>query len=111
MLHYSRVIQGIMAFVDNEIVKAMAGSWKAWVVGGMASIAAVNAEQIFNQYKSNALLASMRLVEGENINVDLIHAELRKQAQKGTATITVPVIGPITFNSADVEKLFHYIRG
>jgi hypothetical protein len=111
MLHYSRVIQGIMAFVDNEIVKAMAGSWKAWVVGGMASIAAANAEQLFNQYKGNALLASMRLIEGENINIDLIHAELRKQAQRGTATVTVPIIGPITFNSADVEKLFHYIRG
>ena len=73
--------------------------------------AAEYVEQMFRQYKDIPLLASLRLVDGENINVDLIHQELRKQAQNGTATISLPIIGPVTFGPADVEKLFQYIRG
>ena len=77
----------------------------------MTGIVAAQSEQIFLQYKDMPLLASLRLVEGENINVDLIIAELRKQAQKGSATVSVPIVGPITFGVSDVEKLYQYIRG
>ena len=111
MVHYTRVLNGLAAFVDRELLPALNGSWKAWLLGGMAGIVAAQGETIFNQYKSMPLLASLRLVDGENINIDLIHAELRKQAQKGTATISLPIIGPVTFGVADVEKLFQYIRG
>lgn len=111
MLHYTRVIQGIANYVDHELLPMMAGSWKAWLLGGMTGIVAAQGEAIFNQYKNMPLLASLRLVEGENINVDLIIAELRKQAQKGSATVSVPIVGPITFGATDVEKLYQYIRG
>lgn len=111
MLHYTRVIQGIAAYVDNELLPALSGSWKAWLLGGMAGIVAAQGEALFRQYKDMPLLASLRLVEGENVNIDLIHAEMRKQAQKGTATVSLPIIGPVTFGPSDVEKLFHYIRG
>lgn len=111
MVHYTRVLNGLAAFVDRELLPALNGSWKAWLLGGMTGIVAAQGEAIFNQYKGMPLLASLRLVDGENINIDLIHAELRKQAQKGTATISLPIIGPVTFGSADVEKLFQYIRG
>lgn len=111
MLHYTRVINGVAGYVDNELLPALKGSWKAWLLGGMAGIVAAQGEALFNQYKDMPLFTSLRLIDGENINVDLIHAELRRQAQKGTATVSVPIIGPITFGHSDVEKLFHYIRG
>lgn len=111
MVHYSRVLQGIASYIDNEMLPALNGSWKSWLLGSMAGIVIANGEQMFRQYKDNPLLASLRLVDGENINVELIVAELRKQAQKGTATISLPIIGPVTFGSSDVEKLYHYIRG
>ena len=111
MIHYSRVIQGIARYIDNELVAAFTGSWKAWVLGGAAGIAMAKAEQIFGALKGNAILAALNVIEGDNINVDVIVAELRKQAQKGTATATLPVIGPVTFSAADVEKLYQYIRG
>ena len=37
MLHYSRVIQGISNFIDAELVGKLAGSWKAWALGGMGN--------------------------------------------------------------------------
>lgn len=110
MIHYTRVIQGIAAFIDNEIIGKLAGSWKAWVLGGAAGIAVTKAQDIFIQYKDKPILASLGLVEGENINVDAVYAELKKQAQKGTATVLLPVVGPVTFGPADVDALYRYIK-
>jgi hypothetical protein len=110
MLHYSRVIQGIANYIDNDLVAALKGSWKAWLLGGVAGIAIARAEQLFNSIKDNPIMDALGLVEGENVNVDLLYSELKKQAQKGTATATLPVIGPVTFGPADVDALFRYIK-
>ena len=110
MLHYSRVIQGIANYIDNDLVSALKGSWKAWLLGGMAGIAMTRAEQIFNSVKDNPIMAALGLVDGENINADLLYSELKKQAQKGTATATLPIIGPVTFGPSDVDALFRYIK-
>lgn len=110
MIHYSRVMRGIANYVDNELVASLAGSWKAWLLGGMAGIAMNRAEQMFVQIKDNEIIKALGLIDGEMINVDQLHAEMRKQAQHGTATLVLPVIGPVTFGPADVEALFHHIK-
>lgn len=109
MIHYSRVIQGIANYVDAELVGKLSGSWKAWLLGGMAGIAMNRAEQMFNSIRDNPIAAALGLVDGENVNVDILFGELRKQAQRGTATATLPIIGPVTFTSADVDALYRYI--
>ena len=43
------------------------------------------------------------------MDVDAIYSALLKQAQKGSATATLPLIGPVTFKAADVEALYRYI--
>lgn len=109
MIHYSRVIQGIASYIDNELVGKLSGSWKAWVLGGVAGIAMSNADQMFHQYKDMPLLGALGLVDGENVNIEAVYAEMRKQAQKGTATVMLPIVGAVTFGAADVDALYRYI--
>lgn len=109
MIHYSRVIQGIASYIDNELVGKLSGSWKAWLLGGMAGIAMSNAEQMFRQYKDMPILGALGLVDGESVNIEAVMQEMRKQAQKGTATVSLPIVGPITFGPADVDALYRYI--
>lgn len=111
MIHYTRVIQGLLAFIENELASKLNGSWKAWLLRGMASIAAGKAEPLFRTLAGNSIITALGLIDGENVNVDVIMAELRKQAQAGTATIDIPMIGPVTFGLADVESLNRYVRG
>lgn len=110
MVHYSKVIQGIATYIDNELVGRLAGSWKAWAVGGLAGIALTRADQLFHGIKDNAFITALGLVEGEMINTDLLMGELRKQAQKGTATAVLPLIGSVTFGVSDVDALHRYIN-
>lgn len=109
MVHKSRVLYGIAGYIDDEIVAKLSGSWKAWAVGGLAGIAMSRADGLITQYASNPLVKALGLIDGENIDVDVIMAELRKQAQKGSATVDVPLIGPITFGAADIDSLHRHI--
>lgn len=109
MVHKSKVLYGIAAYIDDEIVAKMAGSWKAWVIGGAAGIAVSRADAIIAQLAENHVVKAMGLIDGENIDVETVFAELRKQAQKAPATIAVPLIGPITFGPTDVDSLYRHI--
>lgn len=111
MYHYTRVIQGLVNYIDAELISKMAGSWKAWMFGTFAGIAASEADALFKQYKDMPLLAALRLVDGENVNVDRIYGELQKQAQKGNMTVVLPIAGPVTFGASDVDALVRYIKG
>ena len=111
MIHKSKVMRGIGTYVDDEIVAKMAGSWKAWVVGGLTGLATARADALIGQLTSNPIVAALGVIDGENIDVEALYAELIKQAQKCSATIDVPVIGPITFGVADVESLYRHIMG
>lgn len=109
MVHKSAVLHGIAAYIDDEIVAKLSGSWKAWAVGGAAGIAVSRAGSLIDQFAGNPAVKALGLIDGENIDVDTIIAELRRQAQRGTATVDIPLIGPITFGPADVDSLYRHI--
>ena len=109
MVHKSKVLYGIAGYVDDEIVARLAGSWKAWAVGGLVGIAVNRADALIVQLTQNPVVQALGLIDGENVDVETIIKELRKQASKGTATIEVPLIGPVTFGVADVDSLYRHI--
>jgi hypothetical protein len=47
--------------------------------------------------------------ENDMIDIDTLYREFLKQAQKGPATFDVPMVGALTLNTADVEKIYRYI--
>lgn len=111
MIHYSRVIQGLLLYIENEMAAKLAGSWKAWALKIVAGMAASRSEALFRMIANNAIVTALGLVDGENVNVDALMGELRKQAQGSTATIDIPMLGPYTVGLSDVDKLDRYIRG
>jgi hypothetical protein len=46
----------------------------------------------------------------DKIDVDKIYREMKKQAMKSAITFDVPMIGAITLNEQDVEKIYEFIR-
>jgi hypothetical protein len=111
MIHKSKVLYGIASYIDDEIVAKLAGGWKAWVVGGMAGIAVSRADGLLSQLANNPMVKALGLIDGENIDVETIYEELRRQAQKGAATVELPMLGVITFSVSDVDSLYRYIKG
>lgn len=111
MIHKSKVLRGVAAYIDDEIVSKMAGSWKAWAIGGLAAIAVNRGDALITQYAGHPIVTGLGLMDGEMIDVDVIINELRRQASRSTATIDVPLIGPITFGPSDIDSLYRHITG
>lgn len=111
MIHYSKVVNGLMSYVDNEIVAKMNGSLKGWGVGIIAGLLGRKADQVFATLRNNPIAASLGLIDGEMVDVEAVYSEALRMAQRGSATVNVPMIGAVTFSAVDVESLYRYIIG
>jgi hypothetical protein len=111
LVHYTKVINGLIKYIDADILAQMNGSLGAWGAGIIIGLIAKRAEQVYHTLANNALVKTLGVVDGEMIDIESIYAEALKAAQKGSATATLPVIGPITFKTADVESVYRHIIG
>ena len=111
MVHYSRVINGAVNYIDNEIISQMNGSLKGWGLGIATGLMAKKSEQLFAGLRENPLFASLGVIDGEMVDIEAIYSEALRVAQRGSATVNLPAIGPVTFKANDVESLYRYIMG
>lgn len=110
MYEYNKVISGIAKYVDTEIVDKITG-WKKWVVGSGIGLALSNTTEVFNQLKNNEFVKMLGVIDKEDkVNVDKIYEEMKKQAKKSAVTFDMPMIGPITLNEQDVDKMYELIK-
>ena len=111
MVTYNQVVNGMTQYIDQEIVNKIQG-WQGWALGALSSIAISNkGANIFNALKANPIIKMLEVIdENDMIDIDTIYTELRKQAEKGSATINTPMIGTITLTKDDVDKLYHLIK-
>jgi uncharacterized protein YfbU (UPF0304 family) len=110
MYDYVKVINGITKYVDVEIVEKING-WQKWVVGSGLGIALSNSTNIFNKLKENEIIKMLDIIDKEDkIDVDKIYKEMKKQAQKSAITFDVPMLGTLTLNEKDVDKIYEFIR-
>ena len=108
MYNYEQVINGLTKYIDHEIVNKVPG-WKRWLLGSGIGIMLSNAEEVFNTLKDNEFVKMLNLIDDNKINVDIIYKELKKQAEKGSANIELPMIGSFILNTQDVDKLYDLI--
>ena len=108
MVDYKQAIDGIARYIDSEIVPKMDGLQK-WIFGTGAGIAMRKADEMFHQFKDHQLLKALDLVKGEDINIQLIYEELIKQANQSAVKIEIPLLGTLSLNKDDIEKIYRII--
>ena len=111
MYRFDKVIKGIINYIDNEILIKIDG-WQKWVVGAGAGMLMSNATEIFNNLKTNEFIKLLNIIDENNNTIDIsrLYGEIRKQAQKGPVDLNIPMIGTITLNETDVDKIYNYIK-
>lgn len=111
MVSIEQVKQGFAKYVDAEFTNKMTGI-NRWLVGGIAGIAILRAENIYNHLKDMPFIKMLDVVdENGMIDIDIIYNAFLEQARKGEAVIDLPMVGQTKFNEHDVEMLYKYIIG
>lgn len=111
MVNIEQVKNGFAKYVDAEFTNKMVGL-NRWVVGGVAALAVMRAENIYNHLKDMAFVKMLDVIDEHGmIDIDAIYQAFLMQAQRGDAVINLPMIGETKFNEHDVEMLYRYIIG
>ena len=111
MVPYTKIINGITRYIDEEVVNKLTGAPR-WIIGAGAGIMMSKATNVFNELENNTLIKSMSLInEKDEVDIELIYKELKKQAQKSPMTLNIPMAGALTLNEQDVDKLYNMIMG
>ena len=110
MVAYNQVVNGMTKYIDQEIINKIQG-WQRWALGAGAGIMMTKGSNMFNALKANPIIKMLDVIdENDMIDIDTIYTELRKQAEKGSATFDAPMIGTITLTKDDVDKLYRLIK-
>ena len=110
MVTYNQVVNGMAKYIDQEIINKIQG-WQRWALGAGAGIMMNKGANIFNALKVNPIIKMLEVIDDNDmIDIDTIYTEIRKQAEKGSATFDAPMIGTITLTKDDVDKLYHLIK-
>lgn len=111
MVSIEQVKQGFARYIDAEFTNKMTGI-NRWLVGGIAGIAILRAENIYNHLKDMPFIKMLDVVdENGMIDIDIIYNAFLEQARRGEAVIDMPMVGQTKFNEHDIEMLYRYIVG
>lgn len=110
-LNSEQVIQGLINYADNEVMNKLPTSGK-WVMGTAIGLAANNATEVIDTLSSNAIVKMLGIIDDNGmIDVDALIDAMRSSADRyGNLTVEVPIVGKLTFSSADVDSLRSYMR-
>ena len=110
MVTYNQVVNGMSRYIDQEIINKIQGLPR-WGLGAVSGIALSKGTNIFNALKAHPIIKMLEVIdENDMIDIDTIYTEIRKQAEKGSATFDAPMIGTITLTKDDVDKLYRLIK-
>lgn len=111
MATLAQVKAGAAAYIEQEIISKI-GGWQKWIAGAVVARALDRADMIFEQLRQNPAVQLLGVIDdGGNIDIDTLYGDFKKQAQRGSIMIDVPMIGRLTLNEGDVDKIYQSIKG
>ena len=112
MVSMNQLQSGICRYVDTELLPHLTGG-KRLSLGIYAGLAAENIGKTVLQYKDNPAVKMLNVIDDAgNVDIDRLYSQASKLFANGEKQIIhIPVIGDLTVDRTDLEKLYQMIRG
>ena len=112
MVNKEQFMNGILTYIDKEVIPVLPTAGK-WGIGTVVLLVTDKYSRLFDEITSNPIIKSIGIVDTDgNVDVERLSEALKISADKyGKMTLSIPIIGNLTFTSSDVEKVKHYING
>lgn len=111
MVSIDQIKVGIAKYLEDSIIPMFTG-WKALVAATVASLALDKAEGLIKKLKDNPMVTALGIIDDSGmVDVDVLYKHLKTNIRSLPATFEIPGAGIIALNEADLDKLYHYIKG
>lgn len=109
MVHINKVKNGIVKYLDTEVITKLPG-WKSWVFGAGAIIMLSRIDAVIAQVKEHPVVKAMGIIDGDMVDVETLYSAFKKQAQTvGAVDISIPMIGDLRMGASDIDRLYSMI--
>lgn len=111
MATLNQIKLGVANYIEAEILPKI-GGWQKWVIGAAVSMALNRSDALYEQLRANPVIQTLGVIDNDGyIDIDTLYGEVKKQAQKNSISFEVPMVGKLTLNETDVDKIYNYIKG
>lgn len=111
MVSLSKVQSGAAAYIDDEFSRKLDG-WRKWVFGAASAMMLSDVDAIAAKLKGNEIVKLLGVFdESGDVDVERLYRYFKAEAQKGPISFSAPILGVVTMNESDVDKLYSYIMG
>lgn len=108
MVTVKQVQSGIVRYVDSDLLPHLDGMKKIGL-GIYMGLASENIGAAIQKYKDHPAVAMLNVVtEDGMVDIDKVYAVAKPMFDQ-KQSIDLPLIGRVTFDGNDVEKLYRYI--
>ena len=105
-MFFSQVKEGLLNYIQNEIISKAEGPMKFVLYTGVA-LATPKLDEMYNQYKHNPVIKTLDIIkDNDEIDVQALHKAMRHAIVKMERFEFMGII----FNVNDVDNLFKYIN-
>lgn len=105
MVSTEQISRGVGQYLDREIIPHFE-PWKGLAIGTAAALYLRQLPAMLNK-----LPQSMKLVDDSGMVDDDALFDAVKSAMHDQISVDLPIIGRMTFDSQEIDKVFRYIRG
>jgi hypothetical protein len=110
MVTLNHIYSGAVRYIDTEITPKMSG-WHRWAFGALSAVWLGNISNTFEKIKETPFVKSLGVInESDMIDIDKLYRAVYDQAQKGAVTFDLPIVGALTVNKTDLERIYRYIK-
>lgn len=112
MVTMQQVKNGLVKYIDADVLPHLAGIKKLGL-GVYTALAANNVVGLIEKYREHPAVAVLDVIDTDgNVDIDKLYQAVAPQFANGEKqTISIPLIGDMTVDKSDLEKLYRYIKG
>ena len=108
MVSTTQIQTGITRYVDNDLMPHLTGVKKLGL-GVYTALAAENIGAAIQKYKDHPAVAMTHVIQEDGtIDIDRLYGTVRPMFEQ-RQSFDIPLLGKVTFDGQDVEKLYRYI--
>ena len=109
---FDRVIDGVIKFIDAEIINGM-NEWQELIARIAIGRVAENIDNVKTAIINNGIVRTFGIVDDDGmVDIDTLAADIKREiSRKGKLTVKIPMFGDMTFKPEDVDTIHNIIVG
>ena len=110
MITFDQAHNGIVRFIDQDVLPHLSGLQKLGVAA-YTGLASQNLIKARHEFKKHPAIEMLEIIdERDMIDIDRLYNAMAPHF-KERISMDIPLLGKFTFDRADLDRLYSYMRG